>query len=153
MKTMSHRKFMNVDVPNLVYGTIRRHRQGESWYRAWLNTYWAIGGKSLSSGRKACPMVAAKTLYEYGRVRDGGLPFRECETGELWNRSRNGAYAILAVRLLRERPALNNSELWFAVQDVVRRETGDEPARSNQGGPTLAFQLWHLDLIVDKQIS
>ena len=24
----------------------------------------------------------------------------------------------------------------------MRRETGDEPARTSQGGPTLAYQLW-----------
>ena len=38
------------------------------------------------------------------------------------------------------------------IQQAVRREVGDEPARTNQGGPTLAYQLWHLGLIVDEAL-
>ena len=140
---------MNVDLADWVYGTIRNHRQGDSWYRAWRRSYYEVGGSSLSSGKKACPMVAAKTLYEYGRIRDAGMPFRECDARELWHRSRNGVYAILAVRLLRENPTLNNRALWLEVQDAVRRDMGDEPAGSNQGGSTLAFQLLRLGLILD----
>ena len=57
---------------------------------------------------------------------------------------------MLALRLLRTEPALNKTRLWGRIQDIVRSEVGAEPARSNQGGPTLAFQLWHLGLIVDE---
>ena len=144
---MSHRVFCKVDLAAWVYGTIERHSQGAEWRPAWIETYRAIGGASRSSGEKGCPMVAARTLYEYGRIENCGLPFKECELPELWNRSRNGTYAIFATRLLRADPGLSKSALWLEIQRAVRRETGEEPAVSEQGGPTLTFQLWHLGLI------
>ena len=79
-------------------------------------------------------------------VRKQALSFRDCEIPELWNHSRNGTYAILATRLLRANPHLSKTSLWREIQQAVRREVGDEPARTNQGGPTLAYQLWHLGL-------
>ena len=94
--------------------------------------------------------MAAKTLYEMGRIRNGGLPLTDFGLLELWNRSRNGTYAILATRLLRASPQLSKASLWTEIRHAVRREIGDEPARSNQGGPTLAYQLWHLGLIVEE---
>ena len=45
-------------------------------------------------------------------------------------------------------PGLNKTNLWLEIQESVRREVGDEPAASEQGGPSLTFQLWHLGLIV-----
>ena len=146
---MLHRVFYKVDVVAWVYGTVEKCQQGESWRLAWIKTYREIGGVS-ESGKKPCPMVAARTLYQYGRLKNGGLPFRECEIPELWNHSRNGTYAILATKLLRGNPNLSMSSLWLEVQRAVRREVGDEPAGSNEGGATLAFQLWHLGLIVDE---
>ena len=89
---------------------------------------------------KVCPMVAARTLYEFGRIRSGGMPFLDCDVAELWGRARNGTYAILAIRLLSADPTLNKAQLWLGIQDEVRWETGDEPAASNQGGPTLTFK-------------
>lgn len=145
---MPHRIFYNVDLAAWLYGTIEKHRQGVSWPAAWVETYGQIGG-ATSSGQKGCPMMAARTLYELGRVKNCGLPFRDCEITELWLESRNGTYAILATRLLRANPHLSKTSLWWEIQRAVRREVGDEPARTNQGGPTLAYQLWHLGLIVD----
>ena len=101
-------------------------------------------------GEQLRPMIAARTLYEYGRLKNGGVPFRECEIPDLWNHSRNGTYAILATRLLRADSSLNKNSLWREIQRAVRREVGEEPADSNQGGPTLTFQLWHLGLIKDE---
>ena len=144
---MSHRVFYNVDLAAWVYGTIEKCLQGEAWRPAWIETYRVIGGVSESSGKKPCPMIAARTLYEYGRLKNSGLPFKECEMPELWNHSRNGTYAILATRLLRADSSLNKNTLWREIQRAVRREVGEEPADSNQGGPTLTFQLWHLGLI------
>ncbi len=60
----------------------------------------------------------------------------------LWEVSRNGTCAILATRLLRENPSLGKAELWREIQRTVRREVGEEPAGSDQGGPKLTFQLW-----------
>ena len=94
-------------------------------------------------------MAAARTLYDYGRIRDSGMPFVDCDMGDLWVRSKNGTYAMLAIGLLSAEPALNKAQLWVRIQESVRYEIGGEPAASNQGGPTLAFQLWHQGLIVE----
>ncbi len=150
---MPHRVLYNVDLPAWLYGTIKKHRQGESWQDAWVETYREIGGTSKTGGRKGCPMIAARTLYEFGRVKDGGLPFEDRAIPALWNYSRNGTYAILATKLLRIRPHLSATTLWLEIQHAVRREVGEEPARSNQGGPTLAYKLWHLGLIVDARLA
>ena len=76
---MPHRVFYTVDLAAWVYGTIEKCRQGESWRPAWIKTYREIEGVSENNGKKSCPMVAARTLYEYGRLKNGGLPFRESE--------------------------------------------------------------------------
>ena len=149
---MSNRIFCSVDLEAWIYGTIQKHRRGFPWRAAWVDTYWEIGGLSKNSGEKGCPMKAANTLYELGRIRNGGLPFKDCALFELWNRSKNGTYAILATRLLSANPQLNKASLWTEVQHAVRQEIGAEPARTNQGGPTLAYQLWRLGLIVDESV-
>ena len=146
---MFYRNFFKVDLVKWVYGTVDKYQHGESWGQAWPETYREIGGLSESVGLKGCPMEAAKTLYEHGRLKNGGIPFRDCVIPELWKASKNGTYAILATRLLRENPSLSKTELWREIQRAVRREVGEEPAGSDQGGPKLTFQLWHLGLIVD----
>ena len=150
--TMPHRVFYSVDLAAWVYRTIEKHRQGTSWPRAWVETYREIGG-ATSSGEKICPMMAARTLYELGRIKDGGKPFKDHETSELWEKyGKNGTYAILATRLLRENPLLSKTSLWPEIQQAVRCEVGDEPARTDEDGPRLAYQLWHLGLIVDVSV-
>ena len=146
---MNNRTFLSVDLPRWVYGTIEKVRDGDAWAKAWTATYEEIGGRSAESGRKGCPMVAARTLYEFGRIRDGDTPFLAWDIADLWGRSRNGTYAMLAIGLLGVDCALNKTQLWRSVQDAVRQRTGEEPAASDQGGPTLAFQLWQLGLIVE----
>ena len=147
----SHQTFFGVNLAAWVRGTIKKvekHRDGISWRRAWVDTYRKIGGEK-TSGEKVCPMKAAEILYDLGRLKDGGLPFRDCEISDLWNRSRNGTYAILATRLLRERPDMSKASLWEEIQCAVRRETGDEPACKDPDAARLAYQLWHLGLIVE----
>ena len=146
---MSYRNFLKVDLVKWVYGTVDKYQHGESWRQAWPETYREIGGLSESVGLKVCPREAAKTLYEHGRLKDSGVPFRDCVIPELWEASKNGTYAILATRLLRENPSLGKAELWREIQRALRREVGEEPAGSDQGGPKLTFQLWQLGLIVD----
>ena len=141
-------QFLGVDLRRWVYGTIEKVRHGIAWSDAWTATYREIGGRSESTGRKSCPMAAAKTLYEYGRIRNGGTPYSDCDIHCLWRESRNGTYAMLAIRLLSAEPTLNKSHLWSRIQHIVRCEIGAEPARSDQGGPTLVFLLWHQGLIV-----
>ena len=144
---MPHQIFYKIDLTAWLYGTIQKRRQGDSWQSAWVETYREIGGVSKTSGEKHCPMIAARTLYEFGRIKNCGLPFRHCEILELWNHSRNGTYAILATRLLRANPHMSKTLLWSEIQQTVRREVGDQPARTNQGGPSLTYHLWHLGLI------
>ena len=106
---MPRRIFYSVDLAAWVYGTIEKLRPDVSWRPAWVEIYREIGGVSTSSGQKSCPMMAARTLYEFGRLKDGGLLFRDCDVSELWDHpgyGRNGAYAILATRLLRKDPKL-----------------------------------------------
>ena len=146
---MKHRIFLGVDLRKWVYGTIDKVRQDDAWGKAWTETYEAIGGRSQSCGRKSCPMVAARILHEYGRIHDGGRPFRKWKLRDLWACSRNGTYAMLAVELLRAEPRLSKTQLWGRIQKAVRDGTHEEPAVSNQGGATLAFQLWHQGLIVE----
>ena len=145
---MDHRTFLNVEIAAWVYGTIEKVRSGSAWRSAWIRTYRELGGQSTTSGSKPCPMVAAETLYRLGRIKGGGTAFVERELDELWSENRNGTYAVLAVRILRLDGGLSQARLWKKVQAVVRREIGDEPAASNQGGATLAYKLWHLGLIV-----
>ena len=145
---MEHRVFLRVDLIRWVFGTIEKVRNGADWTKAWTAKYSEIGGYSSESGRKVCPMATTRTLYEFGRIRGGEVPFRDCDVAELWGRSRNGAYGMLAIRLLSADPTLNMTELWLRIQSAVRRETGEEPAASNQGGATVVFKLWHLGLIV-----
>ena len=113
---MLHRVFYSVDLTAWVYGTIEKHRLGPSWRQAWVETYREIGG-ATSSGEKVCPMRAARTLYELGRIKDGGKPFKDYETPELWEKyGKNGTYAILATRLLRANPRLSKPSLWQEIQ-------------------------------------
>ena len=146
---MNHRTYMKIDLKEWVYGTIDGYRDGLSWRQAWIATYRSLGGRSDASGEKGCPMNAAETLYQYGRLRNAGMPCSDCDTSELWRQNRNGTYALLAVRLLRANPDLGNAALWREVQKVVRCEIGDKPAGSDQGSATVTLKLWRLGLIVD----
>ena len=83
IKAMTHRTSLNVDLEAWVYGAIEKHRQGDTWRRAWFETYREIEGMSETSGQKDCPRIAARTLYQLGRLEDGGLPFRTCDIPEL----------------------------------------------------------------------
>ena len=98
-----NRRFLKVDLVHWVYGAIEKYQRGTSWSEAWIRTYHEVGGRT-TSGLKGCPMAAAKTLYEHGRLKDGGKPFKECKIPELWQSSKNGTYALLATRLLCKPP-------------------------------------------------
>ena len=141
-------KFLNVDLESWVFGTIKKVQQsGINWNAAWKQTYEEIGGKSPESGRKGCPMKGAETLYLLGRINGGNMPFKASSFHDVCqNFSKNGAYAILALDVLSQEPGILLTALWCRIQTRVR-ELGECPAKSNQGGPTVAFKLWHLGLI------
>lgn len=137
--------FLNVDVRAWVLKTITKVESGQEWNSAWTQTYGEIGGKSKATGKKGCPMVAARTLYELGRIKGYGEPQSISLSNVLETHSKNGAYAIAAIDFLNANPQIRLSELWENVQDRIRLELGIEPAKSNQGGVTLTYKLWKLE--------
>jgi len=144
---INDRVFLKVDLLDWIEGTIKKFEAGQAWNSAWRQTYSEIGGRSEESGKKVCPMAAARTLYEMGRITSYGkaktLPLSQVIEGY----SKNGAYAIAAVEYLQKNPNINSTALWKEIQRRIRSETGVEPAGSNQGGPTLTYKLWKLGRI------
>lgn len=147
-KDSNHSHFLGVDLNAWVYDTIKKVEAGNSWNAAWEETYWKLGGKSVHSGRKGCPMIGTKTLYLLGRIKNSDMAFQNLPLRDVWNNySKNGAYSILALEGLSQNPDISRTELWRYIQHRVREELGEDPAHSNQGGPTVAFKLWHLGMI------
>ena len=155
------RTFNKVDIDRWVLGTIEKVKRGAKWKEAWQQTYRQIGGKSDETMKKGCPMKGAQTLYELGRIKVPGkikvlnrikapgrkrknTPLREV----LNDYSKNGVYAVLALDELGSNPNISLPDLWENIQKRVRKDLSEEPAKSNQGGPTVAFKLWHLKLAV-----
>lgn len=139
--------FLKVDLSSWFEGTISKVQSGEEWNSAWQQTYFELGGVSEETARKPCPMVAARTLYELGRVSSHGKTQEVALMEVLENHSKNGAYAIAAIDCLNQDPTLTLTSLWSQVQERIRGELGVEPAASNQGGTTLAYKLWHLGIV------
>ena len=61
--------------------------------------------------------------------------------------SKNGSYAILGQEILSDSPNLNKSDLFRRIQIEYRRRTNDEPAKSDQGGPTLTWILFKAGML------
>ena len=145
---MNYSQYMGITLKSWVLGTIKKVHGGDNWNDAWEKTYWVLGGKSVHSGRKRCPMIGTKTLYQLGRIKNSNMPYQNLPLRDVWqNYSRNGAYAELALEGLSQNPDILLPYLWHYIQRRVREELGEEPAQSNQGSPTVAFKLWHLGMI------
>ncbi len=140
-------RLYNISLKDWVLCTIKKVEQGADWNCAWIKTYFELGGKSESSGSKSCPMKGAENLYRLGRIKGFGR-FQNPGLRDIWDCSRNGAYAILALDYIQRKCNISQSELWSNIQERIRRELNEEPAKTNQGGPTVAYKLWHLGLIV-----
>ena len=141
--------FLKIDIKHWVFGTITKVQQGAKWNDAWQKTYKELGGNSIETGKKGCPMKGAETLYRLGRIKGGGMERTDPLLREILDEhSKNGVYAVLALDELEQAPDISLTELWKKIQIRVQNELGEEPAASNQGGPTVAFKLWHLGLIV-----
>ena len=140
--------FYNINLKDWVLGTIKKVEHGADWNCAWLKTYFGLGGKSRESGTKGCPKKGAETLYLLGRIKGFGR-FQNPGLGDIRrNYSKNGVYAILALEYIQREPNMSQSELWHKIKERFRRELNEKPAESNQGGPTVAYKLWYLGLIV-----
>ena len=93
-------------------------------------------------------MIGVKTLYLLGRIKDSDIAFQNLPLRDVWNNySKNGAYSILALEGLSQNPEVSIHDLWHYIQHRIRDELGEEPSKSEQGGPTIAFKLWHIGLI------
>ena len=145
----NHEVMFKVNLKDWVMGTIRGVDAGEDWKTSWQKTYRAIGGESNSVCKKGCPCNGTKTLYDLGRIKNAGIPYKEPSLQDIWdNHSKNGAYSILALELLDEYPDIALADLWGLIQSRIRKDLGEEAAKSNQGGPTIAYKLWHMDMTV-----
>ena len=142
------RDLYKINLKDWVLNTIEKVEKGDDWNCAWKETYFELGGKSRESGSKFCPMNGAEVLYRLGRIKGSRNSFRNPELKEIWNGSTNGAYAILALECILEKPDISRSALWARIQERIRSELGEEPAKFNQGAPTVAYKLWHLGLIM-----
>ncbi len=142
--------FLAVDLKSWVLGTIKKVQQGADWNHAWQETYRELGGKSAESGKKGCPMNGTRTLYLLGRIKGSDMPYQNPPLRDVWeNYSKNGVYSLIALEYLSRNPSISLNGLWSSIQKRVREDLGEEPAKSNQGGTTVAYKLWHLGLIAN----
>ena len=118
------------------------------WNRFWEETYFELGGKSYSVAHKGCPKKAGYTLWYLGRIKGSNRERVEMPIDEVTNRcSKNGAYAILGQEILDKSPNLNSSQLFLKIQSAYKKRTNDEPAASDQGGPTLTWILFNAGML------
>lgn len=136
-----------VNLKSWIEGAIEKTRQGKPWKCAWIETGISLEVTS-SCAEKFCPMAATRTLYELGRIKNSGMPFKEPSLRQVCDYSKNGAYAILALRIIAEEPEISQGDLWKRVKILFEYELGDKPAKTDQGAATIAFKLWKSKLIV-----
>ncbi|NMX21100.1 hypothetical protein C5S30_01400 [ANME-1 cluster archaeon GoMg4] len=118
------------------------------WNRFWEETYFELGGKSYSVAHKGCPKKAGYTLWYLGRIKGSNRERVEMPIDEVTNRcSKNGAYAILGQEILSKSSNLNKTDLFRMIQDEYRIRTKDDPAKSDQGGPTLTWILFKAEML------
>lgn len=118
------------------------------WNRFWEETYFELGGEKYSVACKGCPKKAGYTLWYLGRIKESNRERMEMSIDEVKNRlSKNGAYALLGQEILSNSLTLNKSDLFRRIQSEYRRRTNDEPAHSDQGGPTLTWILFNAGML------
>ena len=146
-----NRIFLKVDLPNWVFGAIEKVQAGANWNQAWVDTYFELGGKSPTSATKVCPMNAAETLYLLGRIKGGGISRKTTSLESICaDYSKNGFYAALALEVLSQHSDVSLNQLWCVIRSIGESRFKINMPESNQGAATVAFILWHLDLIIEK---
>ena len=146
--------FLKIDLKEWIKGTIKLVQSGKDWNKAWQKTYSKLGGQSVGSGKKGCPLNGTKTLYLLGRIKDSNMPYQNPPLRDVWNNiSKNGVYSLLTLELLDKNPDWDIDHIWTEVQKQVLKRLGEKPAESNQGGPTVAYKLWHNGLIIDNTLN
>jgi len=142
-----------IDAREWMKKTIKKMENSEAespfeWNRFWEETYFDLGGEKDSVARKGCPKKAGYTLWYLGRIKGSNRERVEMSIDAVENQlSRNGAYAILGQEILSNSPTLNKSDLFRRIQVEYRRKTNDEPAHSDQGGPTLTWILFNAGML------
>ena len=134
--------------------TIKKMENSETedpleWNRFWEETYFEFGGKSACSACKGCPKKAGYTLWYLGRIKGSNRERVEMSIDEVKNQlSKNGAYAILGQEILSKSPTpLTKSDLFSKIQNEYKEGTEDDPAKSDQGGPTLTWILFKAGML------
>lgn len=142
-----------IDAREWIRKTIEKMENHETedrleWNRFWEETYFELGGKSYSVAHKGCPKKAGYTLWYLGRIKGSNRERVEMPIDEVTNRcSKNGAYAILGQEILSKSSNLNKTDLFRMIQDEYRIRTKDDPAKSDQGGPTLTWILFKAEML------
>ena len=144
------REFLGIDLEGWVENTIQKVGSGDKWNKAWLSTYFELGGKSRDSGRKSCPKNAVRVLYETGRIRNSEHDYCQISLDDAWNNnSKNGVYALLTIEELVRRPEIDYTSLKSLVYSRTYQIFGDAP-ETDQGAIKITQLLWGLELLRHK---
>jgi hypothetical protein len=149
------RELFNIPLSRWVHGTIEKMNNSgksdiQSWSEYWFETYKELGGLSINSGTKGCPLHGAYGLWRLGRIKDGNIPYQQ-QTIHFINQEfgRNAAYAAIAIGLLEERKAARSEiDLWIQVRELYKSKIHEEPAISEQGEVRVAKILFEEGHIV-----
>ena len=84
-----------------------------------------------------------------GRIKESNKPFESLTYQDVMDKyGKNGVYAKMAIEFLRAETFLNLNSLWNRVQEKYKKESGKNPAISNQGAVTVAFKLYNNEKII-----
>ena len=133
--------FFKVNLLDWIDGTIQKVRAGKLWNDAWLSTYFEIGGVNHSCGNKSCPKNASRILYQTGRLKNFGIKRKNYDLQEVWEDSKNGVYALIAIDVLFENGPMEHKQLMERVYGETRSKFNHAP-KSDQGAIKLALLLW-----------
>ena len=144
-----------LDAREWIKKTIKKmeNRETESssdWNNFWEEIYYDLGGTSACTACKGCPKKAGYTLWYLGRIKVSNRKRLEMSFDEVKKRClKNGAYAILGQEILSnpDNIDITKSDLFGMIQDEYMRRTNDDPARSDQGGPTLTWILFNAGML------
>ena len=147
--------YLKINLWDWIRGTIDKIHEPyakEKWNKAWVDTYKELGGKSQESGKKGCPKRAAYCLFMMGRIKESKKPFESLTYKDIRDKyGINGAYAMMAINILKDDQSLSLNSLWKKVQDKYIEEIGENPAKSNQGAATIVFKLFNNRKIIYKE--
>ena len=146
-----------VPVAQWVQGTIAKMKRdgvkdSRSWTARWIETYHEIGGQSAESAKKGCPLAAAYGLWQIGRIRNGGVSWRDASLSQIrLQQGKNTTYAVIALQLLEQGATIRGSALWSRVRSIYEQQLGETPAIGEQGEVRLVCILFDEGHIVTRR--